>query len=235
MGEKKKTVKKDNSIVQKSRYRMSTIQQKIVSYVIANMQMCDKPSDTVTFRVGDFLKDFEMDRSNAMYAYIKENTKAVRDKSVWIDIGEGKSETCSWFTKITWESNGNIITVKIDEAMMKYIRNLRERFGMYELSNVARIKSQYSYRLYEYLNSFANLGKPLVVDMKKLKEVMDAVDAYDGSTAEFKRKILDLAVNEINNKTNLRCSYENIKHGREIIAIKFKVKKIKKETKDKDI
>ena len=44
------------------------------------------------------------------------------------------------------------------------------------------------------------------------------------SMVNFKRRVLDLAVNEINEKTDINVSYENVKHGRSIVGFMFTVK-----------
>ncbi len=40
---------------------------------------------------------------------------------------------------------------------------------------------------------------------------------------DFKKRVLDLAVDEINEKTDLKVSYEQVKKGRTITGFKFKV------------
>ena len=55
--------------------------------------------------------------------------------------------------------------------------------------------------------------------------------------SDFKKRVLNVAVDEINEKTDLKVSYEQVKKGRTITGFKFKVltKDNPKDTKQDDI
>lgn len=85
------------------------------------------------------------------------------------------------------------------------------------------LSSKHSLALYEVLKDYQNVGRLRIAieDFRKLVGV--EVSQYKVFTM-LKKRILDVAVTEINTKTDLKVDYQLEKQGRKITAIGFKVK-----------
>lgn len=95
-------------------------------------------------------------------------------------------------------------------------------FIQYQLKNVLPLTSKYSVLLYIYLldNRFrGSWGVPL----QELREkVFRCTSAYYAETfKDFKRDVLDKAIQEVNEKTDLTFQYETQKTGRRVTGIRF--------------
>ncbi len=108
-------------------------------------------------------------------------------------------------------------------SAMKYIFN-PENLGYlrYRLANVINLTSRYSYILYLYLER-ERYRKSWEIPLVDLKSILRCTaDTY----SQFKRLndlILKKCQKELNEKTNLRFSYEPIKKSRSVRAIRFTI------------
>src|SRR5690606_33204434 len=103
---------------------------------------------------------------------------------------------------------------------------LEKNFTSYELEQVKNLNT-YATRLYEILASWRSVGK-VTITLKELRNNLGLIDEYSRLEA-FKRRVLDLAVSQINEYTDIKAQYEQHKNGRVItgFTFKFKVKKTK--------
>ena len=79
-------------------------------------------------------------------------------------------------------------------------------------------------RLYELLIQWKTAGKTPVFELSLFRGQMGLDDGEYRDMSNFKKRVLDLAVNEINEKTDLTVSYTQEKKGRLIHGFKFTVK-----------
>lgn len=88
-----------------------------------------------------------------------------------------------------------------------------------------RLKIQYSIKFYDLFARYLPLGNSKKFEVSELRKLLDIADNEYKSVAYLKRDVIDKAINEINNKTDLTLSYEQFKQGRTITHILFKMKK----------
>ena len=78
------------------------------------------------------------------------------------------------------------------------------------------------FRIYELLKSYAFTNKH-TFDLENLKEILSA-ETYK-RFPDFRRKVLEIAVKEINLCTDLEVHWEPICKGRKVIQIAFSINK----------
>jgi len=99
-----------------------------------------------------------------------------------------------------------------------------------DLKKISSFRSKYSVALYELIHLYTNGQKgddvkvPLI-EFDELKKILscDSIKKYN-YISQFKNKVLDVAVKEINEKTDLKVIYEIVKNGK-IQYIDFKTEK----------
>ena len=111
------------------------------------------------------------------------------------------------------------------------ITRLEARYTEYELKQVVGLQSEYAIRLYELIIQWRSVGTTSQISLVELREKLGLVDEYQRIEA-FKRRVLDLAITQINEHTDITSEYEQHKQGRVItgFTFKFKVKKNKEKT-----
>ena len=96
----------------------------------------------------------------------------------------------------------------------KYLLNLVEKGGnytQYELWNILSLKSRYSIRLYELFRSYAYQNKK-EFEIDRLRGLL-CVENYE-LYHDFKRRILDKAIAEINQYTDLKVKFKPVNKGK---------------------
>lgn len=96
-------------------------------------------------------------------------------------------------------------------------------FTSYMLEQTANMKSAYSVRLYELLIQWKSIKKTPVFELKEFREQLGLGDEDYTRMDNFKKRILDSSIKEINEKSDIKVSYEQEKKGRQIAGFKFKV------------
>ena len=102
---------------------------------------------------------------------------------------------------------------------MPYLAQVRKRFVLYNLKEIANFGSLYTTRLYELIQEFKETGWMLksVDQLRKIFAVGNNLRLY----ADFKRKTFAHACQEINDNYDLGLRFEEQKEGRRVVAVKF--------------
>ena len=137
----------------------------------------------------------------------------------------------------THKVDDNIIAkVVFHEKIIPLLSDLRASFTQFLLSDVAEFNSIYSYRIYQLFMQYLNkvTGKGWVqIDFYDLRFMLMLLDKYP-LTADFKKRVIDPAIKEINEKSPLKAKYELLKKGRKYTAVKFTFEIKEKNKKQKD-
>jgi plasmid replication initiation protein len=88
------------------------------------------------------------------------------------------------------------------------------------LNRIAQLNSSYSIRLFEILIRFNDTGER-TVNLDKFREQLGLTPELYPRFPDFRRRVLDAAIKELNHKTNLVIEYQALKTGKKITAIKF--------------
>lgn len=111
------------------------------------------------------------------------------------------------------------LTVRFTEEIMPYLAQVKSKFVLYNLKEVANFGSLYSTRLYELIQEFKDTGYIMksVTQLRDLFVVGKKFPLY----GNFKAKTFGHAVEEINSQYELKLRFEEIKEGRKVVAIRF--------------
>ena len=215
---------KRNDMVQKARFSLSIQEQRTILYAISKIQPEDTHLKEYTFEIRDFYAMIGW--SNQSYTEFKAMLKALSDKSWWVPIkredGTEFESLIRWFTTVRSDKRSGKVTVKFHEDMMPFLLQLaqgEEFYTSYKLQYVLPMSSQYSPRLYELLKSYQFNNKQWFFEIDDLKHKLDC-ESYT-NFADFKRRALDPAVEEINKYTDIVIDYRTEKEGRKIVRIIF--------------
>ena len=137
------------------------------------------------------------------------------------------------FKKINWvsfcEYDSEIgFAIKLNSDMKPYLLNLKERYTQYTLDNILSMKSIYGVRIFELLNekirikTIPKTGLNVEMTLQYIRECCNCENKYE-RFSQFKVRVLDRAVSEINRVTMYKVTYEYIKKGKAVIGINFHV------------
>jgi len=212
---------KRNDFIQKSRHQLSLQEQKVILYLISKVKPTDKDFENQVFSIVEFCKICGLDDdSGKNYSNLKNTLQSLRDRSVWVEFEDGRRTTLAWLNKVTIKERSGLIELKLDNDLKPFLLELQENFTQYELIYTLAMRSQYSTRLYELLKSY-QFKKHVTFDVDELKKLLFAETYKLGK--DFRKRVLDTAVTEINKLTDILVTYELIKVGRKFAEVKFQI------------
>lgn len=215
-------VVKANEIIQKARYDLNIQELKALAYIFSKIKPNDQQLQEYSFSIKEYCQVCGIDYKNGgNYQYIKGTIKALRDKSFWILDEKGNEVLIGWLQKARINKGNGKITVRLDDDLQKYVLGLFENYTQYELLSTLPMKSHYSFRIYELLKSYA-FTKKHTFDVDELKKIL-AAENYT-NFKDFRKKVIEVAVKEINLYTDIEVNWEPITKGRKVIQIKFNIK-----------
>lgn len=215
-------VVKSNDLIQKSRYELSLQEYKIVLYLISKIKPEDIDLEMHTFKILDFCKICGLELYNGKnYKNIKNTLRTLSDKSFWIMLEDGSETLFRWIQTMNMNKKSGIIKIELGTGIAPYLLQLKNRYTSYELLHTLAMKSQYSIRLYELLKSYEYQHKK-VFNIDELKKTL-AAENYE-LFGDFKRKVLDISMREINSLSDLNITYKPIKESRRYAEIEFTMK-----------
>lgn len=214
---------KSNKLIQKSRFSLSILQQKIILYIISQIEPRDQELKIYEFKITDFCRVCGIEAKGDMYNLLKREIKAISDQSIWIEIEEGNETLVRWIEKPYIDKRSGTIKIKLDDDMKPFLLQLKEKFTSYELIYTLNYKSKYSIRLYEYLKSIHYKSLEPYTQTIKIEKFQKILDSNYSNFKDFHTRVLKPAYNEINKYSDLDFQYELISAGRKVIEIKITV------------
>ncbi|MDT0478162.1 RepB family plasmid replication initiator protein, partial [Streptomyces sp. DSM 41014] len=101
---------------------------------------------------------------------------------------------------------------------------LEKHFTSYQLEQVKDLSSIYAIRLYELMMQWRATGKTQQIPIDELRHKLGIEPDQYQKMSNFKDKVLDVAINQINEHTDIKASYEQHKEGRSITGFTFTFK-----------
>jgi len=151
------------------------------------------------------------------------------DKLMKTDIKIEKPEDKGFFrinvcSQAEYNKNEGRITVKFTDDIMPYLAQVKKKFVLYNLKEIANFGSLYTARLYELIKEFQETGW-MLKSISQLREALAIGNDKFKLYGNLKVKVLTYACKEINNNYDMGLSFKELKEGRKVIAVKFFFKK----------
>lgn len=156
------------------------------------------------------LIDAEKNLFERRFSFLDEYGEPV--KSRWIQRSKQIKSTASISVVFTYDIVNEFV---LDDSF--------EKFTSYILNQTMNMKNTYSVRLYELLVKWKNAKSTPTFELKKFREQLGLLDNEYTRMDNFKKRILDSSVEEINKKTDIKVNYEQVKKGRTITGFRFRV------------
>jgi plasmid replication initiation protein len=152
---------------------------------------------------------------------------------VWLgkdEQGDPQKNTSRFVQRATYNEGKGFVEVMFGNDIIPLITRLSKEYTEYELIQIRNLNSVYALRVFEMLMQWKILGKTPLVTIEDLRSRLGIAGHQYKLMSNFKKRVLDLAINEINEHTDITASYKQHKQGKAITGFTFTFKK-KKEPK----
>lgn len=210
------SIQKSNELsLSKLNKGLSLNQMQLLAFAI----LCTQQNGVTEFQKHEFEKMFNIEKYQTKQAKI-DSDKVTSIKFSLDDIENDTFEYMNVFRKMKY-SKGKF-TFVWDTDMTTHILELKDRYVLTDLTITSKFKSSYSWILYEYLKASYGAWYKTITKESMMKMLgIEGYKTYEKNTNQLKIKILDTAIREINEFTELNVSYEDIKQGKKITGFKL--------------
>lgn len=197
---------------------------KILDTYLSRINARKPDASLVSFTKTEYAELMGLD-SDLRTEQLKVYTKRLLSNVVTIDVpGKGyKQYPLFSVAECELDENTGHVTISIDcHPILKpaFFNLARDGYVRYQLKNTISLKSQYSVRLYPRLK-YQRFS--WTVSVKELREILGATKASYDVFKDFNKHVIQKAVKEINEITDITVTTENIRKGKSVESIKFNV------------
>lgn len=218
------TVKKSNEIV-RSRMRLENVYAaRVFTSVIACIKNTDKDFQEYVIPASTVINAGDM--GGKAYTLIRQALKTITSYTVELPLpieSEHEKKEHPYaiyplFSKAQYR-NGKI-TAQVHPDLKPHFISLATHYTSYNLLEYLKLSGTYSQRLFEILNSYAKTYPDIKIKLPELHYMLNTPPALQ-RYPDLRRRVLETAHKEINNKTDLKYEWEPIKDGRNVVEINF--------------
>jgi len=212
----------------KGKQAMTLREAKLLRAMISQVVKEDTDFKTYCIGIQDFADFLKIDSSN-LYRDVQDLCEKLLKQVVKIKIATGKKnpwEMFHWVSYAKYDGNGTL-TFRMSDEIKPYIIGLNAWYTQYQLKEILSLSSFYAIRLFELLkcqDGFTKGEKDFhEFSVEELRDFFECKEKYK-TTAVFLLKTVYVAVQEINNKTNLLLTAEYKKQrtkGNPITGVNF--------------
>jgi plasmid replication initiation protein len=207
-----------------ARYKLSPREQKLLLYVIAMIEPESEEFGRCKVSVREYA-DLTGLKRHSLYEELRDTALSIREKTLVVeDIFEpGMKKPVrrhgSWFEYVDEAIGDGHVTIKLSSWLKPFLLRVRREFFKYQLGYAMSLKSEYAIRLYQWLKRWQFVGKQLA-SVPELRLYLGATEIdHEGKILRenlalykhFKNRAICPAVAEINIKTDIRVTLNEVK------------------------
>lgn len=215
-----------NRMILHSAGKLTLNELKLLRFIIMQTKRGDKELYEFELSAKDLAKLLEV-KPKDFYKRVKTMTRHIMQEV--IEIEDKRAKRLQQFHWVDYcEYKKGIITIKIADALKPFLLNLRGSFTRYELSEIIKLNSIYAIRIYEVLRAYmddndlpyADHYNEISISMDVLRQVTDTEKQFP-RPYDFKRRVVDIAVREINRVSKYHVIAEPYKRGNTTAGFDF--------------
>lgn len=215
-------VVKGNDLIQKSRYSLSLMEQKAILFMISKIKPTDKPFTEYEFSIKDFCLACNLNTQAGTYSrYVRNLLDKLGEKVITVELDKGKTLKAHWYSSSIIDDNTDSMRFVFDKNISPYLFELKSFYTQYSIEYALPMRSKYGIRLYEFLKSVKSKSYRQRFTVEEIRERVECFSypAYK----EFRRNVLDPALEDINSYTDLKVQYVPVKKGNKITHLEFTI------------
>ena len=212
----------------KGKSNLSLNELKLLRLTIMQVLAEDKDLLTYHVKINDLAKILDIS-TPSIYRDVMEMCKHLLQEIVCVGDGNPKHKWKMFQWCSTCQYDNGTITIKLHDNLKPYLIQLKEHYTQYMLQDILMLKTVYAVRIYELIREemkgqavYADKTATVSLDVETIRKATDTEKKYE-KMGMFKQRVIDSAVNEINDKSCFNVTYEYIKRSRKIIGFQFKI------------
>ena len=159
---------------------------------------------------------------SSAYKQLEEASKTLMKRSFTYKNERGKRVSVQWVIRAIYDEGCIRICFPDEVLLMLKVFDDLNPYTKYKKENVLSLKLSYSIDLYHLAKKYEAMGG-FSMTLDEYRQELGTPKSY-ARINNLKENAVDGPIKEINDKTDINISYENIKYGRTVTGLKFTVK-----------
>lgn len=230
---KKGLVVKDNALINAS-YNLETTEQRLIILAVMRAREMGESittSSKLEIHASSYAQLFGVSL-DAAYKALKEAVNNLFNRQFSYTQAHKKTGKVGlvrsrWVSRIFYVDDLGLLEITFAPDVVPLVTQLERRFTSYQVEQVAHLTSKYAIRLYELLIAWRDIGKVSTIALCDVRNRLGVEENEYLAMSDFKRRVLDPAIKQINEKTDITAKYEQHKAGRKITGFSFTFKQKK--------
>lgn len=218
MTKKNLVVKKDNALVSSS-YSLTLAEQRMVLLAIAGSDTLNGRHIVTAEQYADCYKVTPQTAYEALKGAVLQLFE--RRYSIRSERAGGRVKLRRWVSGIDYIEGTGSVELYFSPDVLPYLDDLKSQFTAYRLELVANLTSTHAIRLYELLIQWRSVGKTPVFELETFRGMLGIQPTEYPRMDNLKNRVLDVAIQQINDHTDIIAQYKQHKTGRKITGISF--------------
>ena len=223
---KKELIVKDNALINAS-YSLELTEQRIILLAILKARENKTPhNQELIVTAQSYITAFNVHRNTA-YKTLKTACDNLFTRQFtyqrYNSNGNIEQVRSRWVQSVIYAENESYIKIKFTDEILPLVTMLEKHFTSYELQQVANLKSVHSIRLYELLIQYRTVGK-IEISLDDLRLKLGINESEYPRMDNFKNRVLDVGIQQINEHSDITVKYNQVKTGRQITGFIFTFK-----------
>ncbi|MBT7350172.1 replication initiation protein [candidate division WWE3 bacterium] len=177
---------------------------------------------TIEVSVDDFKTTYP--ETDSPYRVLCDASKSLLSKVITEPESEQKNrKSYQWCMRAEYVPGEAKVLLTIHPDVMPHLFYLRQQFTTYKLKETANLRSLNSWRLWELLQQFKKTGW-LDITVDDFHESMETSPSIRTNFSLLRKKVIEPAIKELEEKNSVKIAFETKKTGRKITSITFHFK-----------
>ena len=223
-------VVKDNALINAS-YSLELTEQRLIMLAIINARESGQgitADSKLEIHASDYAKLFNVS-IDASYKALREAVNNLFNRQFsyiaeYKRTGKTGVVRSRWVSRIFYVDDLALLEITFAPDVVPLITRLEEHFTSYQAKQVAHLTSKYATRLYELLIAWREVGKVPPIEIGEFRNRLGLLDTEYTAMNNFKSRVLEPSIKQINEHTDITVTYEQHKKGRVISGFSFKLK-----------
>ena len=110
----------------------------------------------------------------------------------------------------------------INPILQIYLQHLKSHFTVLSLEHISKMNSGYAIKIYQLLKQYEVITKR-TMNLEELKTTLGTKDLYTDNFKDFRKYVLEVAIKNINEHSDIEVSFKSKKTGKKVEEIEFKI------------
>lgn len=223
---KTELIVKDNALINAS-YNLDLVEQRLILLAIVEARESGKginANDPLTVHAESYINQFSVHRNTAYQALKDACDDLFARQFSYQSISEKGNiinHKSRWVSEVAYIDNKAVVRLIFAPAIVPLITKLEEQFTKYEIQQISNLTSAYAVRLYEILIAWRSTRKTPLITMHDFRKKIGVLDTEYKRMYDFKKYVLNIALKQVNEHTDIIVKVEQHKKGRSISGFSF--------------